>query len=98
MSCVCRLQFPDWSYLEDNSSYDNSWCDDRIFNLAFVLSGGLGVGRGLLWHCLDIGYGGNARLCCVAEQCPCFAAHLRPEVVTPLWPYSGTYGTALSKH
>ena len=36
--------------------------------------------------------------CCVAEQCPCFAAHLRPEVVTPLWPYSGTYGTALSKH
>ena len=43
MSCVCCLQFPDWSYLEDNSSYDNSWCDDRIFNLAFVLSGGSGV-------------------------------------------------------
>ena len=61
MKRVCCPQFPDWSYLEDNSSYDNSWCDDRIFNLAFVLSGGCGAWAPVAWF----GYGGNiARLLC----------------------------------
>ena len=34
----------------------------------------------------------------LAKQCPCFATQLRPQVVKPLWPYTGIYGTALGKH
>ena len=64
------LQFQDWEYLGRNSTEDQSWCDDRIFSLPFVL----------------------------AEQCPCFVQHLKPSKVKPLWPFTGEYGTALSKH
>ena len=31
------------------------------------------------------------------EQCPCFDPQLKPDVVEPLWPYTGIYGI-LSKH
>ena len=33
------LQFQDWEYLGRNSTEDQSWCDDRIFSLPFVLAG-----------------------------------------------------------
>ena len=33
------LQLSEWDYLETNSSEAQSWCDDRIFSLPFVLSG-----------------------------------------------------------
>ena len=32
------------------------------------------------------------------EQCPCFDSQLKPDVVKPLWPYTGIYGYILSKH
>ena len=33
----------------------------------------------------------------LGQQCPCFSSKLRPEVVQPLWPYTGIYGTSLGK-
>ena len=32
------------------------------------------------------------------HQCPCFVSQLQPEVIKPLWPYTGIYGTSLAKH
>jgi hypothetical protein len=34
----------------------------------------------------------------LGQQCPCFASQLRPEVVEPLWPYTGIYGTSSGKY
>ena len=32
------------------------------------------------------------------EQCPCFSIDMKPEIIKPLWPYTGKYGTVLTAH
>ena len=87
-------QFPDWSYLGNNSSAGYSWCDDRKFNLAFTLSGVNHMFNNvfnLLIKYLN-------KTIDHLEQCPCFDPQLKPDIVEPLWPYTGIYGHSLSKH
>ena len=44
---ICSIsQFQDWEYLGGNSTEDQSWCDDRIFSLPFVLAGNLNLVAG----------------------------------------------------